>query len=749
MFVDIDEYKGAIAIENLLMPYKKGRLDADKHTRLPKEPITPEICYLVLQSTNYARNIKDMLLCIAELPEVEQAKFKDIVLSAFDNRCQPEPVVEVGRNLAKTSHYEDTFELMLLSHQGDMLKSEPNALKNYVSSENVYQAILKNYNGRLENLTDYDKLLCLIHNDEFLSDYSSSCNHFKYPKIVEIPFANEISLRFADMSNTQKIVTHENAIVDLCDAVGLHENLEIPNAKEIRVSTTDIDLLQTWKCQDNALTLHLRGNKILYEKDFSLMGKLEFFFCDFEKTAKILTRDGVKMQIVNSTPCGIDFSKCSELTLEKCDLSLYDELKFRKNATVFLTEVKHCPKNLDFSECDEVVLQNMDLSDWAALNLKKGAKLKCWGDVKLPENTDFSQCSEVLRELEQPNGLDCSLYDDLYLSTISDDCWFNFDQVDNPNFKDGAKVSLTNVQAFLPDTDFSKCSEVEFVNCNAYKLKTISLQNCDRFVLEETSNLHNTKIEGIENCSSIRIRECDLSTQKGWRFKDGARVELSESKKLPEDLDFSHCAAVDLSRCDLSSLKNLRFAQDAVVILNGAKHIPENLDVSKCKEFSADWGDFRTFTELRFAKGAKVNLRCAKKLPQTVDFSQCSEVCLNFVENFPEELDFSHCLEVSFWGANLSRVKKLVFGECTDVSFQDAKGLPVQLDFSSCREVNLKRAKLGKVQQITFRSREQMKRSNLELPANWKGKLIIADEQTSDGATGMSVLAMAKTKDGR
>lgn len=132
-----------------------------------------------------------------------------------------------------------------------------------------------------------------------------------------------------------------------------------------------------------------------------------------------------------------------------------------------------------------------------------------------------------------------------------------------------------------------------------------------------------------------------------------------------------------------------------------------------------------------------------------VDFSQCSEVCLNFVENFPEELDFSHCLEVSFLGANLSRVKKLVFGECTDVSFQDAKGLPEQVDFSSCREVNLKRAKLAKVQQITFRSREQMKRSNLELPANWKGKLIIADEQTSDGAIGMSVLAMAKTKDGR
>lgn len=122
---------------------------------------------------------------------------------------------------------------------------------------------------------------------------------------------------------------------------------------------------------------------------------------------------------------------------------------------------------------------------------------------------------------------------------------------------------------------------------------------------------------------------------------------------------------------------------------------------------------------------------------------------MNFVENFPEKLDFSQCLEVDLRGAYLALVQKLVFGECTNVNLKNTEGLPKQIDFSSCREVNLKRAKLGKVQQITFRSREQMKRSNLELPANWKGKLIIADEQTSDGATGMSVLAMAKTKDGR
>ncbi len=744
MFVDIEYFKSALAVENILMPYKKGRLAPDKKTRLPKEQITPQICMQILKSTNNPVNIKRLLECIKDIPSSEQAQFKDVVLSTFDNRCQPEPIVEIGRDLAKNSHYEDAFEMMLSAHHGDMLKSGASAVKTYVTKDAVYQAVLENYHGYLKQLTDYDKLLCLTDEDEFLSCYPSAREQLKYPKIVEIPFADKVNLQDADMSNTQKIVTHENAIVDLCDAVGLHENLEIPYAEVIRVNTPDIDLLQTWKCRDDALMLDLRWKKILYEKDFSLMGNLDFRYCDFAENAKILTRDGVKMRIQNATPCGFDFAKCADLALVDCDLLLYDELKFRKNARVLLQKVVGCPQNLDFSECDEVILHDVSLKNCSGLRFKNGAKVKFIGDVELPPNIDLSVCSEMARQIEWTNGIDCRLFDILKIEAAYDGCWLNFDDVDNPNFKDGAKVSLTNVQAFLPDTDFSKCSEVEFVNCNAYKLKTISLQNCDRFVLEETSNLHNTKIEGIENCSSIRIRECDLSYQKGWRFKDGARVDLSESNNLPEDLDFSHCAAVDLSRCDLSSLKNLRFAQDAVVILNGAKYIPENIDVSKCKEFSAEWGDFTTFTELHFAKGAKVNLTYAKKLPKNVDFSQCAEVCLRYVNHFPEELDFSQCLEVDLRGANLALVQKLVFGECTNVNLKNTEGLPKQIDFSSCREVCLEGANLLNVQQISFKNREQMERSRLKVPVDWQGKLIFADELPTQGGVNMAALSVAK-----
>ena len=44
MFVDIADFKSALAVENILTPYKKGRLSSDKKTRMPKEKITQRVC---------------------------------------------------------------------------------------------------------------------------------------------------------------------------------------------------------------------------------------------------------------------------------------------------------------------------------------------------------------------------------------------------------------------------------------------------------------------------------------------------------------------------------------------------------------------------------------------------------------------------------------------------------------------------------------------------------------------------------
>ena len=138
MFVEIDDYKGAIAVENILTPYKKGRLSQDKKTRLPKEKITPDVCMAVLKSTNYARNIKDMLQCIAELPQAEQAPFKDVILATFDNREQPRDILILAKKLAVASDYEAEFAKAKQLHEGGYFRSSPQLERDLVTYETQF-----------------------------------------------------------------------------------------------------------------------------------------------------------------------------------------------------------------------------------------------------------------------------------------------------------------------------------------------------------------------------------------------------------------------------------------------------------------------------------------------------------------------------------------------------------------------------------------------------------------------------------
>ena len=110
MFVDITDFKSPLAVENILTPYKKGRLADDKKSRLPKEKITPAVCFEILRSTNYARNIKDMLECMRRLSYAEQAQFKEVVLATFTQREQPQAILDLSREFAIANRFEREFD---------------------------------------------------------------------------------------------------------------------------------------------------------------------------------------------------------------------------------------------------------------------------------------------------------------------------------------------------------------------------------------------------------------------------------------------------------------------------------------------------------------------------------------------------------------------------------------------------------------------------------------------------------------
>ena len=150
MFVDIEDFKSAIAVENMLTPYKKGLVI--KGIRQPKQKITPDVCWEVLKSTNYKRNILDMLNCIKELPVEEQVLFKDVVLACFDNREQPQAVIDLGDMLAKNSGYVQELNDTKQINDGVFFASHSQLARFFIIKEKHYSNM---------DLSGYDKLICL------------------------------------------------------------------------------------------------------------------------------------------------------------------------------------------------------------------------------------------------------------------------------------------------------------------------------------------------------------------------------------------------------------------------------------------------------------------------------------------------------------------------------------------------------------------------------------------------------------
>ena len=200
MFVDIEDFKGAIAVENILTPYKRGRLAQDKKSYLPKEPITPDVCMVVLKSTNNPRNIKDMLQCIAELPQSEQGQFKDIVLAAFDERQQPQDIVELGRSLADGGNYKLPFEKIVDLQKSYLIfsnRDKVDKLKILTMDEVRENPDLSVYTG----VRIIGKRVDLRENIDF-------------PRFLDLSEVDEATLSYNDLSAVEQIFLKNFSIIE-------------------------------------------------------------------------------------------------------------------------------------------------------------------------------------------------------------------------------------------------------------------------------------------------------------------------------------------------------------------------------------------------------------------------------------------------------------------------------------------------------------------------------------------------------
>ena len=382
MFVDIENFKSAIGVENILMPYKKGRLSPDKKTRLPKEPITPDICWQILKSTNNPVNIQHMLECVAELPASEQAHFKEVVLATFSNREQPNKqphnIVLLGKKLAVASGYEAELADAQKIKGGDFLLSTPKLAKGFISFQTFFSNV---------DFSAYEKLICL-------SDEKIEFNeNVKFSKNLEISNSSDVSFYDAkrevgsDLQGVQSISFKDGAKVNLSRTTNLPPNLDVSKCAYVNLFECDLKDRPNLRFKDGA-RVNLYGVQNLPPNlDVSCCDEVGLSHCDLNKQPNLRFKEGAKVNLVRAKnlPPNLDFSQCDEVNLEGCDLNKQPNLRFKDGAVVRLKYAKNLSSQLDFFMCDEVYLNRCDLSDVPLLVFKNRRQMERSG-VELPDD---------------------------------------------------------------------------------------------------------------------------------------------------------------------------------------------------------------------------------------------------------------------------------------------------------------------------------------------------------------------------
>ena len=590
MFVDIENFKSVIAVENILTPYQKGRVTPDKKSRLPKEPITPQVCMQILKSTNNPVNIKHMLECIKELPQTKQAQFKEIILATFTQREQPQVIFDLGEDLALANGFGVEFNKICQKKGQTLLLSSSRAERVYVANDCRLEQI---------DLKGYDKLF-----------YEGKDNlKFQFmdylPPIIEARHCSSVDFEQVSIKGVKKIVTNENCEVYFTNLRDYERDMDLSTASCVYVDVNDVDLLETWKCAHERLVFFKKDEYFMDKLlDLSYFDSVYFSGCDFEPDTKLVFKDGGKLEAlyISAFPENVDFSKCSELVTVGCYFHNQPHMRFRNGAKISLVFAQNFPANLDFSECAEVDLSNCDLKDYDALKLAPNVILNLSGAINLPQNMDFSQCAEVrfyqCDWARQPhpcfkNAKKIIAKSMGYTNILTEESGVEncdelmLDTCDFSNFKSlkpkkGAKVNFRFGKNFPTDMDLSQCAEVVLKNANLNGVNGLNLANAHKVNLQDVKEFSGAI--DVSNADEVDMSWADWANLGDIKFKDGAKVNFEYSQNLPSDIDWSKFSEVKMQFCILNARRDMVFRNGAKVDLSIAT-LPECvMDFSLCAE---------------------------------------------------------------------------------------------------------------------------------------------------------------------
>ena len=519
MFVDIENFKSAIGVENILMPYRKGRVAPDKKSRLPKEHITPDVCMQVLKSTNNPLNIKHMLECITELPPSEQAQFKDIVSACFSNRQQPKELLDLAQKIAIKDVNLPDYNVDAEIQEGWFYPSSPTCRRYMVTRKSDFQ--------RQKFFDDEDDKQIFCDGIIFLNEYDAILLQgvSKFPPFLDASRCERIWAADANFFGVEQFVLGKNKELALQRARNLPENLDCSQCESVIFDECDLSGQKNLRFAPNAALSFDETRGLPRVLDVANCSSVSFGRTDLTSVEQIILTDvkSVNFAYIPQLP-KTDFSSCHKVSILECGCHNFDRLVFCKDADVSLSDVKDVPDVLDVSNCAKVEFSYMNLRKFEQMKFAQGADVT-FRVTELPQSIDVSQCDNVVFEYTDASHLK------------------------HLKFKENASVSFNVFGSLLKDRE-------------KYRLP----YNLD-----------------VSPCAKVEFNCYDLSACYNLKFKDGAEVSFLNSTALPDELDVANCSKVNFRGCDLKHLNKVHFDNAVFVDFSYVESYPQVLDVSNCQ----------------------------------------------------------------------------------------------------------------------------------------------------------------------
>ena len=676
MFVDIEIFKGAITVENILMPYKKGRLASDKKTRLPKEQITPDVCMQVLKSTNNPRNIKDMLQCVVDLPLDEQAQFKEVILACFANREQPDEVFEIAEKLAIDSGYLPLLlDELNKTYDGRFFYSA-NYLKEAISTKEEKwspewskcgKVTFCGKRAKIENQTNFPPYLEFFQTDNvnvensdlrdvkaiYFRDVKNGVHLEKLqnltaPLTVDAVFhVGLLDIDFSKCPHLKFLSLHD---VSIHDAKGLPEILDVSTVRAVNIYQSDLLSVREFKLNSKHSGLSIfRCSNLPDNMRVQNVEMLEFVRSSWRDAENLVLKNIGKVNFDDAfhLPQNIKLQKVSDAYFPKTDFGDVKSLWCEKMMVADLGDAQNLPPQMVFKDCEAVSLRHCDLTRVTSLDLR-GVRKNLFLDyaVGLPKIIDKEKLNYIFCKETDFNGVEKIRLHRVYnvdlskaknLSADIDIAGCEKADLSGVDFKNVPSLKLSRIQKEVNFSDssnlprnlaFAHLKEACFIRTRFGDMQSLKLKNIETAKLQEA--LDTPKMIVLQGVDKVRSQGCDFSKTDTLFCRKVNWVNLRGLQQLPKKMVFEDCDEVWLGGTNGENLNEIEFEKVKRVHLYDNKNYPKKLDFSKVEEVHLD--------EAHFSDGTEVIFKNRKQMLES-DFKDKEGVTVRFAD---EEHEIRH-----------------------------------------------------------------------------------------------------------